>query len=102
MRRTLFIAVVFAVVTGPAKAAPSPERHVLRVALEACILAKKVTSRTFPCLAVDLGDKDRAGTAVLRAPGQPTHTVVMPTAAVSGLEAPMLQGPAGAAYWGGG
>ncbi|GJD98070.1 putative CDP-diacylglycerol pyrophosphatase [Methylobacterium iners] len=84
---------------GAAQAVPDPSRNVLWTALQGCILAKQTLGRTFPCLAVDLGDKERPGTAVLRAPGQPTHTVVIPTAHVAGLEAPELQGPNGIAYW---
>ena len=83
----------------PAYAGINPSRDVLWVALQGCLLAKKATGRSFPCLAVDLGDKDLPGTAVLRAPGQPTHTVVMPTTAVVGVEAPQLQQSAGNSYW---
>jgi CDP-diacylglycerol pyrophosphatase len=83
----------------PVQANLDPSRDVLWLALQGCLLTKKTTGRSFPCLAVDLGDKNRPGTAVLRAPGQPTHTVVMPTAAVVGLEAPPLQQAPGNAYW---
>lgn len=88
-----------AVVAKPAQALPDPPRDVLWTALQACILAKKTLGRTFPCLAVDLGTNEQPGTAVLRAPGQPTHTVVMPTANVVGLEAPELQSASGVAYF---
>ena len=83
----------------PARATLNPSRDVLWIALQGCLLTKKTTGRAFPCLSVDLGDEDRPGTAVLRAPGQPTHTVVMPTVAVVGLEAPQLQQAAGNTYW---
>ncbi|MEH3146274.1 MAG: CDP-diacylglycerol diphosphatase [Methylobacterium frigidaeris] len=85
--------------TLPARAAPDLSRDVLWVALQGCLLNKKTTGRSYPCLSVDPGDRDRPGTAVLRAPGQPTHLVVMPTADVVGLEAPELQTPKGAFYW---
>ncbi|WP_310351331.1 CDP-diacylglycerol diphosphatase [Methylobacterium sp. BE186] len=88
-----------ALIATPAHAVPDPSRDVLWTALQGCILAKKTLGRTFPCLAVDLGDKGYPGTAVLRAPGQPTHTVVMPTDNVVGLEAPELQGASGNTYW---
>ena len=88
-----------AVFVVPAQALPNPPRDVLWTALQGCILAKKTLGQTFPCLAVDLGSKEHPGTAVLRAPGQPTHTVVIPTANVIGLEAPELQSSSGAAYW---
>jgi CDP-diacylglycerol pyrophosphatase len=84
---------------APAAAAPDPARDVLWMALKTCVLAKRVANRTFPCLTVDLGDKDRPGSAVLRAPGEPTHIVVMPTDTVIGLEAPVLRGSRGVAYW---
>lgn len=100
MRGILVAAALFAFSAIPPAIAANPARDVLWVALQGCLLAKKAAGRSFPCLAVDLGDGGaRPGTAVLRAPGQPTHTVVMPTDSVSGIEAPVLQGPQGAAYW---
>ncbi|MGH1570624.1 CDP-diacylglycerol diphosphatase [Methylobacterium sp. P31] len=98
MRRALLAALLVAV-SMPAAAGPDPSRDVLWAALKTCVLAKRVANRSFPCLSVDLGDKDRPGSAVLRAPGEPTHSVVMPTATVAGLEAPVLRGRAGIAYW---
>jgi len=100
VRGTLLAACIaaFAVAT-PAAAGPDPSRDVLWAALKTCVLAKRVANRTFPCLSVDLGDRDRPGSAVLRAPGEPTHIVVMPTDTVAGLEAPVLRGPPGVAYW---
>lgn len=97
--RLLALLLCAAAAAPPAHAALDPSRDVLWIALQGCLLTKKTTGRSFPCLSVDLGDKDRPGTAVLRAPGQPTHTVVMPTAAVVGLEAPQLQQAAGNTYW---
>lgn len=99
MLRRLVAVILFAFATVPAAIAANPVRDVLWVALQGCVLAKKAAGRSFPCLSVDLGDGARPGTAVLRAPGQPTHTVVMPTDSISGIEAPVLQGPRGAAYW---
>lgn len=80
-------------------AVADPTRDVLWVALQTCVIAKKAAGRTFPCLAVDLGTDRQPGSAVLRAPGQRTHTVVMPTRPVVGLEAPDLQHADGTAYW---
>ncbi|KAB1071748.1 CDP-diacylglycerol diphosphatase [Methylobacterium planeticum] len=102
MRATAWLSVLLASaawVASPAQAVPNPSRNVLWAALQGCILAKKATGRMFPCLSVDLGDKDRPGAAVLRAPGAATHLVVMPTDDVSGIEAPQLQRSAGNAYW---
>ncbi|MGH1588121.1 CDP-diacylglycerol diphosphatase [Methylobacterium phyllosphaerae] len=99
MRRSLVVATLLAFTAMPPAIAANPVRDVLWVALQGCVLAKKAAGRSFPCLAVDLGDGARPGTAVLRAPGHLTHTVVMPTDSVSGIEAQVLQGPRGAAYW---
>ncbi|MGV7034242.1 CDP-diacylglycerol diphosphatase [Methylobacterium symbioticum] len=98
MRRVLLLAAALATI-DPAKAGPDPTRDVLWAALKTCVLAKRYADRAFPCVAVDLGAPGRPGTAILRAPGERTHFVVMPTATVSGVEAPVLTGPAGAAYW---
>lgn len=87
------------VVAYPASAGSDPTRDVLWMALKTCVLAKRLANRTFPCLAVDLGDGERPGTAVLRAPGEPTHIVVMPTDTVSGLESSPLRGSRGVSYW---
>lgn len=87
------------VLAVPASAGSDPTRDVLWMALKTCVLAKTLANRTFPCLAVDLGSAERPGTAVLRAPGEPTHIVVMPTDTVSGLESAPLRGPRGQAYW---
>lgn len=100
MRRApLALLLIALVVPTPLAAAPDPSRDVLWAALKTCVLAKRLAGRTFPCLSVDLGDGARPGTAVLRAPGEPSHIVIMPTDTVAGLEAPALRGPRGAAYW---
>lgn len=97
MRFALVLACALAPLSVPASADPS--RDVLWAALKTCVLAKTIANRTFPCLDVDLGARDRPGSAVLRAPGEPTHVVVMPTDTVPGLEASVLRGPRGSAYW---
>lgn len=99
MRRAPLALIAALLIPSPLAAAPDPSRDVLWAALKTCVLAKRLANRTFPCLSVDLGDGARPGTAVLRAPGEPTHSVVMPTDTVAGLEAPVLRGPRGAAYW---
>ncbi|MCJ2050404.1 CDP-diacylglycerol diphosphatase [Methylobacterium sp. J-070] len=99
MRRIAAIATLVAFIATPAAVAADPTRDVLWVALQGCVLAKRATGRSFPCLSVDLGDGERPGTAVLRVPSRRTHMVVMPTDDVSGIEAPVLQGPRGVAYW---
>ena len=99
MRLRLLFIILMAMSPLPVLAAADPSRDVLWAALKTCVIAKKVADRTFPCLDVDLGDKERPGTAVLRAPGEPTHIVVMPTDTVPGLEAPALRGVRGVTYW---
>ena len=99
-RRIALTAVLIGLVVAyPASAGSDPTRDVLWMALKTCVLAKRLANRTFPCLSVDLGDGERPGTAVLRAPGEPTHIVVMPTDTVSGLESAPLRGPRGVSYW---
>ena len=97
MRRALVLAC--SVMALPVAVSADPSRDVLWAALKTCVLAKRVANRTFPCLDVDLVAKDRPGSSVMRAPGEPTHLVVMPTDTVPGLEAPVLRGPRGIAYW---
>ncbi|GJD56247.1 CDP-diacylglycerol diphosphatase [Methylobacterium dankookense] len=97
--RALLLIVPALVMAGSAFAGPDPTRDVLWAALKTCVLAKRYADRSFPCHAVDLGNAERPGTAILRAPGRSTHFVVMPTDTVSGVEAPVLRGPIGAAYW---
>lgn len=99
MRRILPLAVLLIAAPTSVRAAGDPGRDVLWAALKTCVLAKTLANRTFPCLGVDLGDKTRPGTAILRAPGEPTHIIVLPTDTVAGLEAPALRGARGAAYW---
>ena len=99
MRRAPIAALLVTLTAMPVAAAPDPTRDVLWAALKTCVLAKRIADRTFPCLSVDLGDTNRPGSAVLRAPGEPTHIVVMPTDTTPGLEAPVLRGPRGVAYW---
>ena len=55
---------------APAWSAGDPSQDVLWVALKTCVLAKKLANQTFPCLDVDLGGKNRLGTATLRAPSE--------------------------------
>ena len=56
-----------------------------------CILNARTTGSAFPCVEVNLDGGVGRGFAVLRAPFRKTHFVVMPTARVSGIEAPDLR-----------
>lgn len=76
-----------ALLITPAQASLDPSRDVLWIALKGCLVTKKTTGRAFPYLAVDLGDQDRPGTAVLRAFGQPT---CHPAANASSTSVPAL------------
>ena len=86
MRRAPIAVLLLATLAIPAASAPDPTRDVLWAALKTGVLAKRIADRTFPCLSVDLGDRDRPGSAVLRAPGEPTHIVVMPTDTTAGRQ----------------
>lgn len=97
--RTPAILLALALAVGARPAHADARRDVLWAALKTCVVAKRTTGATFPCLAVDLGGVGQPGTAVLRAPGARTHVVVMPVDTVVGLEAPELQQERGAAYW---
>jgi CDP-diacylglycerol pyrophosphatase len=56
-----------------------------------CILNYRATGSTFPCVQVNLEGGVERGYAVLRAPFRDTHLVTMPTARLSGIEAPQLR-----------
>jgi CDP-diacylglycerol pyrophosphatase len=69
------------------------------MALKGCIVAKSVTGRPFPCLSVEPDKADRPGTAVMRAPGSPSHVIVMPVRDIVGIEAPELRHQIGNILW---
>lgn len=77
----------------------SARREALFVVVQGCIAAETITGMPFPCAVLDRGTVTGLGTAVLRQPLTATHAILVPLAAVRGIEAPLLQGEAGLAYW---
>lgn len=75
-------------------AATGLPRDALRQVELSCLLNAWVTGSPFPCLKVDRP----AGYVVLRAPFEDTHILVMPTARMTGIEAPALRGDHGPNY----
>lgn len=60
-----------------------------------CVTDARLTGLPAPCLAVDR----RAGWAVLKAPGERTQVLLVPTTRVSGIESPKLLIPGRPNYW---
>lgn len=79
-------------------AIPLP-RRALGLVADTCAAAQALTGRPLPCLDLKLAASGRPGYAVLRAPGYHTQILVMPTAAVPGIEAAVLKEADGAEYW---
>src|SRR4051812_6860547 len=86
-----------AVLSVPATAIPS-DRDALRLVVAGCVAAKRTVGLAFPCLDVRL-DGTNHPFAVLRAPDQRTEVLVVPTAAIAGIESPSLKPAASATYW---
>jgi CDP-diacylglycerol pyrophosphatase len=81
-------------------AAYNLSRDALRQVIRACVTAQETFSIALPCLEVtpDKGD-DAPGVAIVRSPWSPTHTLVVPTRPLIGIEAPdLLKAPA-TTYW---
>ena len=85
------LAGVFATTLYAASGLP---RDLLRQVELTCLANAWVTGRPFPCLSVDRA----RGVTVLRAPFQDTHVVVVPTAPITGIEAPDLRRDDGPNY----
>jgi CDP-diacylglycerol pyrophosphatase len=75
-------------------------RDALRQVVRACVTAQEAFSIALPCLEVtqDKG-KDAPGVAILRSPWSTTHTLVVPTRQVIGIEAPELLKAPAETYW---
>ncbi len=79
--------------------ASDPSRGALWRVVETCVAAKQTLDVSLPCLRVNLERHGSPGTAVLRLPWRETHTLVVPTTRLVGIEAAALQQPEAAAYW---
>lgn len=93
-KRILPIAALAALFATTLYAASGLSRDALRKVELTCLLNDWVTGSPFPCLSVDRA----SGIVVLRAPFQDTHVVVVPVAAVTGIEAPELLRDGGPNY----
>lgn len=74
-------------------------RTTLYAVVRACTLAQDTLGHPFPCLRVSPADGPAPRTAVLRAPGSPTHIILVPTARIPGIEDPLLQHAPYGALW---
>jgi CDP-diacylglycerol pyrophosphatase len=79
--------------------ANDPAREALWRVVETCVAAKETFNVSLPCLQVNLRRHGSLGTVVLRPPWKETHTLVVPTTRVVGIEAAALQHPDAVAYW---
>ena len=64
-----------------------------------CVAAKQTLNVSLPCLQVDLESHGYPGTVILRPPWRETHTLVVPTTRLVGIESAALQQPEAIAYW---
>jgi CDP-diacylglycerol pyrophosphatase len=60
-----------------------------------CALDQRQFGSPSPCAEVDLGN----GYVILKAPGSPTHFLLVPTARVTGIEDPAIVAPHAPNYW---
>ena len=95
LRRTLLGGLLAVTLATTLYAATGLPRDALRHVELTCMLDHWVTASALPCLSVDSAH----GVVVLRAPLEDTHVVVMPTASVSGVEAPLLRRDGGPNYF---
>jgi CDP-diacylglycerol pyrophosphatase len=80
------------VLTASPSAASLPRDTLWRVE-QACLLNHQTTGSPFPCLEVDLAGGIEHGFAVLQAPFEQKHIVLMPTSRIIGVEATKLRNP---------
>ena len=86
-----------AIAARPATAAS--ERGLLWRVVQTCLVNHKLTGGAFPCLDVQTPNGRATGYAVLRAPLEKTHIVVMPTVRTIGIEAEALRAPDAPSYF---
>jgi CDP-diacylglycerol pyrophosphatase len=100
---TMFAAstgLIAAVVAGQLHSVSAANRTALwAVVHDICLPAYRSIGVAFPCLEVNIGDGLDRGFAVLQAPSSATHVIVVPTARISGIESPSLQGENAPNYW---
>lgn len=96
--RLAAVAGVFLLLTGGALAAGF-DRGALWAVVSYCKAQKQAIGIAFPCLEVHLDGGSEAGFAVLRAPLERSHIVVVPTRRITGIESPVLLQPGIPNYW---
>ena len=79
--------------------AQSADRGLLWHVVQLCVTNNRLTGAVFPCLDVNLSRGVEAGYAVVRAPLDKTHIVVVPTSRVVGVESAELQKPDTPSYF---
>ena len=97
IRPAFFVLVTAITVATPAGAAS--ERSLLWRVVQTCLVNHKLTGGAFPCLDVQTPNGRAEGYAVLRAPLEKTHIVVMPTVRTIGIEAERLRAPDAPSYF---
>ena len=79
--------------------AQSADRGLLWRVVQTCVLNARITGASFPCLDVNIAKGVDKGFAVVRAPLDTTHIVVVPTTRVEGVEHAGLQDAATENYF---
>lgn len=105
IRRTIDSLTLVAVVSGAiasatiAWPASAGERGLLWRVVQTCVANHTLTGASFPCLDVDVASGREDGFAVLRAPLEKTHIIVVPTVRTIGIEAERLREPSAPGYF---
>ena len=94
-----FVSIALALVLLASPTALASERGLLWRVVQTCLVNHKLTGGAFPCLDVQTPDGRASGYAVLRAPLEKTHIVVMPTVRTIGIEAERLRSPDAPSYF---
>ncbi len=74
-------------------------RNTLWIVEQACLFDHSVTGLPFPCLKVDASAANGHGVAILRAPLERSHIVIMPMVRTTGAEDPSLVGEDSPGYF---
>jgi CDP-diacylglycerol pyrophosphatase len=83
----------------PQSAAAANRGGLWIVVHDICLPAYQSIGVGFPCAEVNIAEGLERGFAVLRVPSSATHVIVVPTAPISGIESPALQGDNAPNYW---
>lgn len=75
------------------------QRGLLWRVVQTCIANHRITGAAFPCLAVNTERGRENGYAIIRAPLEDTHIIVIPTVRTIGVEAERLRGDSAPPYF---